>query len=140
MLNAFIEGSSLVYGIFTLLYVGKALNSNALNSKHTLPIWAYPGILALYGLANVVVKQWDQGKYDWFSYAIVGAGLGLVLSLLGKSFNLPTTIFGFTEATQNNVHWMAMVLYALIFVVWIRNLNRYQDQPTCSSFSLAIFQ
>lgn len=138
MLNSFIEGSSLVYSIFTLLYVGN-LNSKALNSKGTLPIWGYPGILALYGLANVVVKQWDQGKYDWVTYAIVGAGLGLLLSIIGKSFKLPTTLFGFTEATQTNVHWMAMLLYAFIFVVWIRNLNRYQAQPICS-FSLAIFQ
>ena len=126
-LSHFIEGSSLVYTIFTLLYVGKGLKS--VGRPRIVPTeLIFPGILALYGLANVVVKRWDQGRYERLPYAIVGAALGLGLSLLGKSLRLPMILYG--EKNQNKIHLVAMLAYALIFVFWIRNLNRYQDNPT----------
>lgn len=80
------------------------------------------GARMLYGVANMLLVYLGNTIEN---AAIIGALLGFTLSIIGRfGFKLPTTLFGFDTKTSWQVHIIAPVLYALIFVVLIYNLNR----------------
>ena len=118
----FLIGSSPVYSLVSLLYVGYVFRQKG--RPRTVPYELFPVILVCYGIANVVVKRLDQNRFEQYPYAFVGALLGLALSLIGRNVSVARTLFGFKENNALFFHLMAMGLYAAIFVLYVRWLNR----------------
>lgn len=80
------------------------------------------GVRMAIGLANVLLVYMGNTVQD---AAVVGALLGFCLSLIGRfAYNLPTTLFGYDTKTAWRVHIIAPLMYAAIFVILVRNLNR----------------
>jgi hypothetical protein len=121
--NAFIRGSSILSTIITLSYLGYYNSkTNAIKNYELVPIV----VSVLIGLSNVInVYLVKKYKNDNIS-VVVGAGMGLVLSLSGRFLenNLPINMFGFTKKNINIIHVVAMVLYAFIFRFIISRVNK----------------
>lgn len=126
----FVTGSSVISALPTLLYMGFYRRKNRLNllvDKSGLEDFlSIPyeslviGILVAYGVSFAIMKKLDKSNGDKKRNAIlVGAGLGLTLSLIGRHvFDLPVKHFGMTNGSS--VHLVAPILYALIFVYYLR--------------------
>lgn len=112
----FIIGSSLLVCIVSFSYIGYAFVQDGRPSD--VPYELVPFIVpAVLGFAN-----WLMVTYK-LNPALVGAGVGLTLSIMGRQINLPHRWFGFEN--QNLVHPVAMILYALIFTFSVSTINRY---------------
>lgn len=116
---AFLIGISFPATFVTHSYVALAFLKKGTSSvdRQTMDI----SIRIAYGLANVVLVALGNSIEN---AAVVGAILGLLLSVLGRSFDLPSTLFGFDPKSAWRVHVIAPVLYAGIFAVVLFNLNR----------------
>ena len=140
LLLAFVVGSSIVSTAPSEWYMGKSYDRAgcpcdlAFFGHPDLKFWLYPIVVpVLFGLANVgmVLLQDSLDVNPWLIAAFVGALFGFLLSLVGRfGFDFPRKVFGFrTEAEQASVHWMAPVVYALIFAVVVQGLNRLLLRP-----------
>lgn len=117
---AFIIGISFSATFVTQSYLAMAFDKGgtAPISNDLLDI----GARMAYGAANVLLVYLGNTVQN---AALVGALLGFCLSLIGRfGFNLPSTLFGIEPKDAWQVHVVAPILYAIIFVVLIRNLNR----------------
>nr|QBK86738.1 MAG: hypothetical protein LCMAC103_00690 [Marseillevirus LCMAC103] len=119
--RAFVVGSSVAATFVTVLYVGGAYRRAKRPSDFPFE-WAALFIPVMYGLANVVNVRFGNTAA---SAAASGAALGLALSLVGRfGFDLPKRFFGFTKSNEWGVHFLAIALYTVIFVVLVRPINR----------------
>ncbi len=115
LLVAFAVGVSFAASFVTQTYL-------AVGTRGTVGTGLLVGVRLAYGLANIVLVHLGNSVAQAVA---VGAVLGLCLSLVGRfALHLPTQLFGFSAETAWKVHVLAPVLYAAIFVVVVRNLNR----------------
>lgn len=126
----FLKGSSLISAFPTLLYMGIYRRKNRLNLPSNLENFAsipyesiVAGILFSYGVSNLILKKLDEKNGNKKRNAIiVGSILGLSLSIIGRyGLDLPNKHFGMKE-NGFNVHLIAPVLYAIIFLLYISPL------------------
>jgi len=116
---AFYIGSTFPATFISQIYLAMALQKggSAPISYELMNI----GVHIAYGLANMLLVYMGNTVQN---AAIIGGLLGLCLSMVGRfGYNLPVTMFGFSPQTSWQVHVIAPVLYAIIFVVLVRNLN-----------------
>lgn len=117
---AFAIGASFPASVVTQLYLATAHDRARSTAYPSLTTMGH-GVRLAYGVANVINVQLGNTIE---SAALVGAVLGLALSLIGRyKLGLPQTLFGMTKATEWRVHVIAPVLYAAIFVIIVRTLN-----------------
>lgn len=122
-LLAFIIGSSIVLFFITFLYVGYfyKLAGRPDDVPYELMVLFIPMMYGIFNVINVnLQKRYNLGPNVSL---IVGGMLGLTFSTIGQSINLPTKIFNFTPETKYYVHFIAPVLYALIFRFTAQPLN-----------------
>ena len=123
-LLAFIIGSSLLSSFFSFIYIGLGFRRNNQPKVHyeMIPF----GVLLMYGLFNMfnLYLQKNTTIHPRITAAISGALGGLTLSLGGRFLlDYPIKALNFTKGNINNVHWMAMIVYAIIFSVLVQSLN-----------------
>lgn len=125
ILHAFVIASSLPCFFITALYVGNAMSTHkrAITYVSTEAfMFGIPFMYGIFGTINYLATM----KYGRFSSMLVGAGLGLTLSIIGRFYlNLPKLMFGYTDQTSYQVHWIAMALYAVIFLTIVTPLQQY---------------
>lgn len=125
--QSFVAGSSVASTFVTLLYVGWgfAKAGRPKDFPYELAAFAVP---VSYGLVNVL--NVSVGGNTLVSAATSGVLLGLLLSLVGRfRYGLPEKFFGFTAGTSWTVHLVAPILYALIFALIVRSVNRLMGLP-----------
>lgn len=121
-LTAFAVGASFPGSFITISYLTHQANKDInLNKLEIL-------VRIAYGLANIVNVHFGNTLE---SSLIVGAMFGFLLSVVGRfRFQIPRKVFGMKKETEWRVHVVAPILYALIFVLLIRNLNKIIAVPT----------
>ena len=125
--RSFVAGSSVAATFVTLVYLGRAFASAGRPSDFPYEVAAFV-IPVLYGLSNAL--NVSVGGDSLPSAALSGGLLGLLLSGLGRfRYGLPVKFFGFTASNSWAVHVVAPGLYALIFVLIVRNVNRLVGLP-----------
>ena len=125
--RSFVAGSSVAASFVTLAYLGRAFAKAGRPPDFPYETAAF-AIPVLYGLANAL--NVSVGGDSLPSAALSGCLLGLLLSVLGRfRYGLPVRFFGFSDANSWAVHGVAPVLYALIFVLIVRNVNRLMWLP-----------
>lgn len=115
----FLKGSGLVPALLTLIYVGNAYRQAG--RPRTIPIeMILPGILAVYGIAQIFLPKCAGCKDAWKQYAFVGGLVGLALSIIGSQLKLPQLLFGMDA---NRAHVVAVAGYAVLYATWVRYWN-----------------
>lgn len=121
MTDAFIVGSSIAATIISLGYIGRAFEKAGRPSDVPFELIAIV-IPVAYGIANIINVRLGN---TISSAALTGAALGFLFSLGGRFLlHLPVKIFDISSQNAAIVHVIAPVLYALIFVVIVRQLNK----------------
>lgn len=114
ILRAFIVSSSLPAFFITALYLGYGVsNSKSRYLPTTHYQWFMLIVPLLYGIFGSI--NYALIKYNSNTSLVVGAALGIVLSVIGRQLDLPQKLFGFTSRDEYLVHIYAAILYALIF-------------------------
>ena len=126
--KAFVVGSSLpaVAVTYSYLAAGQHYSDHEFEEYEMIPLFAPATIGAMNAL---MVRQIQRGMSPRDAALLFGAGTGLMMSLIGHEvFGLPGKIFRIPEGTEwlgiNPVHWIAPVLYATIFSLVLRPLNK----------------
>jgi hypothetical protein len=122
IINVFIISGFI--SLITITYVGFAYTKHQCSQR--IPYKLFPIFIPiLYGIFGIINYYIIMNYGIKFSF-IIGMLLGLTLSIIGRfGLNLPLLIFDFTKQTENNVHIIAMVLYAVIFQFIITPLTTY---------------
>lgn len=114
------------FSIITFLYVG----INYYKKKHTtakdVPFFALPLIMpTLYGLVGIL-NYYAIRRFGNEASFLVGGAFGLALSLVGRNvLDFPSKLLDFQEKDEYKVHFIAPVVYALIFRVLITPTTNY---------------
>tara|TARA_Y100000310_G_scaffold287766_1_gene312878 strand:- start:65 stop:448 length:384 start_codon:yes stop_codon:yes gene_type:complete len=118
-IKLFLVGSSLPMVLVTMLYMGLAFRRNGRPTDipyEVVPIMV-PLLFGLVSIANFRYKKYSL---------VIGALLGLTFSLIGRfGFGLPQKLFSFTKSNEYQVHFLAMILYALIFRFIVTPIQEY---------------
>lgn len=129
----FLKGSSIIAAMPTILYMGMYRRKNRLNLPSNVGNFAsipyesiVVGILLSYGVSTMILKRLDDKNGNKKRNALlVGSTLGLLLSIIGRyGFDLPVKHFGMMN-NGFNVHIIAPVLYAIIFLLYISPLIHF---------------
>ena len=127
VIHAFIIASSLPCFFITALYVGNAMTNHKRAITHVPTetfMFGIPFMYGIFGIINYLVTT--NTKSTYMSSLLVGAGLGLTLSIIGRFYlNLPKLMFGYTDQNAFQVHFVAMALYAVIFLTIVMPLQQY---------------
>lgn len=124
-LLAFIIGSSIIITLITFLYLGRAYQKADRPKDipyETVAIF----VPVMYGLFNVInyILQVKYNQSPNISF-IVGGTMGLIFSLIGRfGYDLPVRIFNFTKEREHYVHFIAPILYGLIFRFSLQPFNQ----------------
>lgn len=136
-LRDFLKGSGLVPALLTLLYVGNAYRKAG--RPRTIPLETiFPGILAVYGVAQIFLPKCAECKDAWKQYAFVGGIVGLALSVLGRQLKLPKKLFGMED--ENRAHVVAVFAYAVMYATWVRYWNTVASPVSVEQIQLSRFR
>lgn len=111
--------------LLTIFYLGYYYRKSS-SIKSGIDIEYFPiGISITYGLFGMINYRMIQMYGINISY-VIGGIMGLLLSIIGRFiYKLPVKIFGFTNKNDYSVHFIAVVMYALIFRYIITPLTIY---------------
>ena len=127
--KAFVVGSSLPATAVTLSYLGAAQHraDHPVKDFEVLPLLV-PVVIGSMNAASV----WATERYDLDPLKAqlgYGAAAGLLMSVVGHDLlGLPEKLFGIDNDAEflgiHPVHWIAPVLYAGLFALILRPLNK----------------
>lgn len=117
---AFVVGISFSVTFITHTYIAWAFENGGTSPVGTDLIYIYTRLA--YGVANIANVFMGNTVQ---SSLITGALLGLFLSFVGRfGYDLPVQLFGFDRENEWQVHVIGPIVYALIFVLLVRNVNK----------------
>lgn len=124
--TAFIIGSSLVGGLFTLANIGYAQHRSGHPIQHYE--WVPFAVLPVLGIGNMLNYWFKKRKIcsPLIAAAISGALTGIALAAVGRyTTNAPMKIFGYTIENRNWAFAHSIALYVLVFLFVMYPLNSY---------------